>query len=189
MPNDTPEMPERLEFTCKRCGELGTVGFQPRDINDLLCRDCFEETGGKTYDLSNLTKAPRRKHDTRVAFRISCAQCGKDDELDYVPKGVPMSEVLCKECMLAKKGEASRWALVEREKLREQNKRPTYDVPCTDCGAIESLPFKPQPDREYFCYMCYLTRQRIEEFGAPAERTPRQEAGKNVFIRRRKIAE
>lgn len=189
MTDSTPTNFERIEFTCKRCAEIGTVGFQPRDIDDLLCRDCFEETGGKTYDLSNLTKAPRRKHNTRVAFRMTCSQCGQDDELDYVPKGVPMDEVLCKACMLAKSGDASRWALVEREKLREQNKRPAHETKCADCGNIELLPFKPQADREYFCYSCYLTRQRIEEFGAPVDRTPRQEAGKNVFIRRRKIAE
>ncbi len=186
MPDFVPS-PDRVEFTCKRCGEPWTVGFQPRDINDLLCRDCFDETGGRTYDLSNLSKAPRRKHGTRVAFRITCSECEKEDELDYVPKGVPVDELLCKDCMLKKGGAASRWALVEQEKDREQNKRIRYDVSCTTCGAIEALPFKPQPDREYWCYNCYLGRERAEEFGPPADtKAPKHDLGDNVFIRKKK---
>ena len=177
----------RFDFTCKRCGEVGTFGFVPRDPDDLLCRDCFEETGGRTYDLSNLSKAPRRKHGTRVAFRINCAECGKDDELDYVPKGVPVAEILCKECMLAKSGDSSRWALVEQEKDREQKKKKRYDVTCAECGCTDQVPFKPQPDREYFCYTCYLNKQREEEFGPPPEqRGPKHDLGDNVFIRRKK---
>lgn len=182
--------PERIPFICKRCGAEGTVGFTPRDINDLLCRECFEETGGRVYDLSNLSKAPRRKHGTRVAFRITCAECGKDDELDYVPKGVPVNEILCKACMLERNGQASRWALVEEQKDREQRKKKLYDVNCARCGTIDQVPFQPQADREYFCYSCYLERQRLEELGLPDEPkeppAPKHDLGDNVFIRRRK---
>ena len=179
--------PDRFEFTCKRCGELWTVGFSPRDPDDLMCRDCFEETGGRTYDLSNLASAPRRKHGTRVAFRITCSGCGKDSELDYVPKGVPMDEILCKDCMFERKGDASRWALVEEQKGREQRRSRKHEVACVTCGTVEMLPFKPHEDREYFCYNCYLEKQREEELGPPAStKDPKHDLGDNVFIRRKK---
>lgn len=178
---------ERFEFSCKRCGAEESVGFTPRDPNDLLCRDCFEETGGRTYDLSNLTKAPRRKHGTRVAFRISCAECGKDDELDYVPKGVPVDEILCKDCMLERSGASSRWALVEGEKDREQRRKKKHPVTCASCSNVEELPFKPQPDREYLCYVCYLDQERAADLGLPTEpREPKHDLGDNMFIRKRK---
>lgn len=182
-----PYAADRIEFTCKRCGELWTVGFTPRDPTDLLCRDCFEETGGRTYDLSNVSKAPARKHGTKVAFRITCAECGEDDELDYVPKGVPLNEILCETCMLEREGSASRWAIVQEVKNREQQKRPKHPVDCVTCGATEMLPFKPQAGREYYCYNCYLNLQQREALGIPTEpKEPKHDLGDNVFIRRKK---
>lgn len=171
------------DFTCKRCSEVASVPFHPRDPDDLLCSDCYEETGGRTYDLSNVPKAPRRKHGTRVAFRIDCAQCGKEDELDYVPKGVPVDEILCKECMSAKAGGQSRWAMVEEQKLSEQRKKMRYDFTCTSCGCLDQLPFQPHEDREYFCYDCYLEKQRADEL---ERRGSKHDLGDNVFIRKRK---
>ncbi len=175
---------QQYEFECKRCGELGTVGFQPRNPDELLCRECFDETGGKTYDLSNVTKAPRRKHDTRVSFNITCSECGLDDELDYVPKGVPMSEVLCRSCMAERAGEDSRWALVQQQKRDEQKKKQMFRFICMTCGVESDLPFKPHPDRTYDCYDCFLEKQREEE--APEPRAPRHDLGDNVFIRKKK---
>lgn len=178
-----PDEQSRFEFECVRCGELGSVPFQPRNPEKLLCRDCYAETGGKTYDLSRVTKAPRRKHDTRVAFAITCSECGKDDELDYVPKGVPMDEVLCHDCMAARAGEESRWALVEQQKDRERRRRRTYAFVCDTCGCESELPFKPHPDRTYDCYDCFLGKQREEE---EVSRGPKHDLGENVFIRRKK---
>ena len=77
------EPTERYEFVCVRCGADESVPFQPRNPDKLMCRECYAETGGKTYDLSRVARAPRRKHNTRVAFNITCAECGKQDELDY----------------------------------------------------------------------------------------------------------
>jgi len=178
------EPAQRHEFECARCGEPGSVGFLPRNPDKLLCKECYEETGGKTYDLSNVPNAPRRKHDTRVAFRITCAECGTEDELDYVPKGVPADEVLCRDCMAKRAGESSRWALVEEQKQRERKIRPRYHVVCATCGEKTTIPFKPHPDREYDCYDCFLQKQRAEE--APEPKSPKHDLGDNVFIRRKK---
>lgn len=181
---------DHFEFTCKRCSEIGWVHFSPRDADDLLCSDCYEETGGRTYDMSNVSKAPARKHGTRVAFRITCSQCEKEDELDYVPKGVPVDELLCMDCMREKSGNASRWAMVNEVKDREKRRKPKYPVDCADCGAEEMLPFKPFDDGEYWCYNCYLARQRREELGLPEEppedKGSKHDLGDNVFIRRKK---
>jgi CxxC-x17-CxxC domain-containing protein len=179
----TEERRVEYEFTCKRCGEHGSVPFEPNDPDDVLCRECYEETGGRTYDLSKVTRAPRRKHNTRVAFAIVCSECGKEDELDYVPKGVPMSEILCKKCMADVAGEKSRWALVEEQKSQEQRKKNRWEFICADCGCLDQLPFEPHDDREYFCYDCYLRRQREEEL---ERRGSKHDLGDNVFIRRRK---
>ena len=178
------EAAERFEFECARCGEVGDVPFRPRNPDKLLCRDCYAETGGKTYDLSNVPKAPRRKHDTRVAFRITCSECGLEDELDYVPKGVPVDELLCHDCMSARAGEDSRWALVEEQKMRERKQKPKYDFVCATCGQSSELPFKPHPDRQYDCYDCFLAKQREDE--APPPKAPKHDLGDNVFIRRKK---
>ena len=174
------------EFTCKRCGEIATVPFEPRNPDDLLCKDCFSETGGRTYDLSNVPKAPRRKHNTRVAFRIICSNCEKEDELDYVPKGVPMSEILCNECMLEAAGGQSRWALVQQQKDDEQRKKKRYEFVCADCGCIDQIPFEPHDDRDYYCYTCYLERERAAEL---ERRGTKHHLGDNVFIRKRKTPE
>lgn len=33
----------QTEITCKKCGNKGTVPFQPRNPDDILCSDCFEK--------------------------------------------------------------------------------------------------------------------------------------------------
>jgi CxxC-x17-CxxC domain-containing protein len=170
------------QFTCPRCGNPGEVPFEPTNPDNVLCKDCHEETGGKTYDLSKATKAPRRKHNTRVTLNIVCAECGVEAELDYVPKGVSISEMKCKSCMAKSQDDDSQWKLIEELKSREQKSgRPTYEIECSACGKSTDLPFKPDPNKTYFCKSCY------ENDGKPVvpnrSSEPRQSLGQNVFIR------
>jgi len=33
-----------FEITCSRCGQNGTVPFEPREGREVLCRDCFSKS-------------------------------------------------------------------------------------------------------------------------------------------------
>lgn len=180
---------EGFAFECARCSEPGTVPFEPRSGKPLLCRDCWDETGGKIYDLSKMSRAPRRKHGTRVVFEIVCSSCGAEERLDYVPKGVPMSEILCTDCMSERSGEDSRWKLVREAKDHEQRRKPKHDIVCPDCGVIEQVTFTPEADRVYYCYSCHLRRQIHEEAGGDKANAPKHDLGDHAFIRRRKPSE
>jgi len=35
---------QEYEITCSKCGEKGTVPFQPRNPEGLLCEKCFRES-------------------------------------------------------------------------------------------------------------------------------------------------
>jgi CxxC-x17-CxxC domain-containing protein len=170
------------EFNCPRCGNPGQVPFEPTNPDSVLCADCHEETGGKTYDMSKAAKAPRRKHNTRVTLNIVCADCGKEAELDYVPKGVSIPEMKCNECMAESQEDDSQWKLVQEMKEREQRSgKQLYEINCSACEKETMLPFKPDPAKTYFCKSCY------ENDGKPVGPThkdePKQSLGQNVFIR------
>lgn len=170
------------EFTCPRCGNEGHVPFTPSNPDNVLCGDCHEETDGKTYDFSKATDAPRRKHNTRVTMNIVCAECGKDAELDYVPKGVAIADMKCAECISKLKGKDSQWGMVKEMKEREQSfGRKEHEIECNACGKMTMLPFRPDPSKTYFCKPCY------ENDGKPVvvhKEGQRESLGQNVFIRR-----
>lgn len=84
----------------------------------LKCRDCgadFVWTVGEQefYQQKGFTNAPVRCPACRVAKRsqmqgsramtkITCSQCGKEDEVPFVPRGD--RPVLCRECFGKSKG-------------------------------------------------------------------------------------
>ncbi len=172
------------QFTCPRCGNPGEVPFEPSNPDRVLCADCHKETDGKTYDLSGAAKAPRRKHNTRVTLNIVCADCGKDAELDYVPKGVAIADMKCNDCMSKSKEDDSQWKMIREMKDREQSSgREMHEIDCSACGKPTTLPFRPDPGKTYFCKSCY------ENDGKPVvthKDAPKQSLGGNVFIRRSK---
>lgn len=170
------------EFTCPRCGNPGKVPFTPSNPDNVICADCHEETDGKTYDFTKATKAPRRKHNTRVTLNIVCAECGEDAELDYVPKGVSIAEMKCDACMAKSEGDDSQWRMVREMKEREQRTgKPVHEIECSACGKDTTLPFRPDPEKTYFCKSCY------DNDGKPVvvhKDIPKKSLGGNVFIRR-----
>ncbi|MCA9566082.1 MAG: hypothetical protein KC561_21445, partial [Myxococcales bacterium] len=83
--------------------------------------------------------APSESHDTRVAFRITCSRCKKDDTLPFVPK--TLNDVLCKSCATEVFGDD--WA-----HGRQVDDRTEYQITCEQCGRTGTVPFAPDPERE-----------------------------------------
>lgn len=140
-----------FEFDCPICGKVDTVHFKPKRPDELICSDCLEEHGSG-HDFSKILNSPRRKHKTNVALPIICSDCGKEDILDYVPKGVPLYELKCGSCMFEALPE-SKWAEINQLKDREADKK--YSIACEKCGCDWELPFKPRPGKRYRCEACF----------------------------------
>ena len=56
----------------------------------MLCGECHRAK----KDIRR-RHAPRHRHNTRVSLPITCAQCGENDTLEYMPKGKKLDELLC----------------------------------------------------------------------------------------------
>ncbi len=151
-------------FNCSVCGKEDTVPFVPREGASLLCRECQAVYKQVQQDkaAAERAKIPRKAHNTRVSFPIVCPECGKEETLSYVPKGVPLSEVLCTECQSSKLGENSRY--VAKAKEIEQERAPkVYKVPCASCDEIILMTKKPWPGREYECESCFKGFARAKD--------------------------
>lgn len=88
---------------------------------------------------------PRMTHGTRVAFNITCAECGADDTLPFVPKNT--DEVLCSKCARERYGDD--WDRGRSEKPAE------FEFDCAACGEHDVVPFMPDdPTAPMLCKMC-----------------------------------
>lgn len=142
MQDDTREM---FSFKCSSCGDAGEVPFKPE--RDLLCRECMQAERE-----IRKRKAPRRRHGTRVSVPITCVECGKDEMLDYIPKGRKLTECMCTECAATALGKRSNWSKVRDQKRRED--RNDWYVNCDECGVKLMLAMHPDPEKEYYCVSC-----------------------------------
>lgn len=88
---------------------------------------------------------PRIKHGTRVAFNITCATCGREDTLPFVPKNT--DELLCSSCARERFGDD--WD-------KGRGPRPAeFEFDCAACGAHDVVPFVPEdPTAPMLCAMC-----------------------------------
>lgn len=164
---------------CARCGEESTLPFDPGDRPDVYCRSCYDEVRRQEQKRRE-DNAPRRRHNTRVAFRIECSKCGQEDQLDYVPKGVSMDEILCSDCFEQEKGgESSRWKEIRDKKAREQQLEWSFD--CDKCGRTDYLNFPPKDDREYFCTRCFFEHHEAQ----PERVEDAEDVGRGVYIRKK----
>ncbi len=95
------------------------------------------------------TQPPRDRDDaservpTRVAFRITCAQCGREDTLPLVPKR--MDGYLCRACAANAFGADSRGA----EGLVDG-----FVFACAKCGTETRLPRAPKQAEGLLCPRC-----------------------------------
>lgn len=97
---------QTYEMVCPLCGAEDTVPFRPRE--DTLCRKCHK---------NSRKHIPRKDHNTRVSFPITCSSCNAYEVLTYRPR-VPLTEVLCSKCMRDKVDETSTWSDIEKEEKR-----------------------------------------------------------------------
>ena len=87
---------------------------------------------------------PRLTHGTRVAFHVTCARCGNDDTLPFVPKNV--EEVFCSKCAEEEFGE-------DWDKGRSQ-KSADYEFACAACGKTAVVNFEPEEPEGFLCLDC-----------------------------------
>lgn len=133
-----------------------------------------------TFDVSASLDAPRRKHGTRVAFTFQCAGCEKEATLDYKPKGIPVDELLCEECMSSQEN-AGRWKLIRSKKAMEDQKK-TFELVCSECENIEYSRHPPKRDREHLCERCLMEQAQPDK--SRLEGAARVEGG--VMMRKKK---
>lgn len=166
---------------CGQCKTIENVEETPPRGQKVLCSKCAASPRRVSEGPKKRKNIPRKSHGTRVMLPITCAECGKLDTLDYVPKGTKLEEILCSGCAQEKFGTDSDWARVDRAKEREA-KNKEWPFECSECGKTDYLPFEPYPDREFQCNMC-----RFEHEVPSHERLAgRKKAAGGVFIRRPK---
>lgn len=164
------------EITCARCGDEAEVPFEPAAGSAAYCRECYREV--RREERRREKNAPRKKHDTRVSFQITCSNCGEEAELDYVPRGVSLEEVMCEACFRVE-SESIRWRKVQDRKEREQ--KSEWSFQCVECGRTDYLNFEPDPDRDYACARCFYDQAEPD----PERVESKERLGRGLFIRRK----
>lgn len=162
---------------CSLCGSKAQVPFRPRNNEEVFCPDCFKFKR-KDFNQRRQSKSPRKKHGTRVMFPIVCVQCGREETLDYVPKGVALDKALCSECVRTTYGDQSRWSQITKQKQTEQ--QGEWEFECAECGRADYLKFQPKPDRDYLCVRCY----NEQESPNSGRLSGKKRVGRAVYIRK-----
>ncbi len=151
-------------FDCYVCGEAGSVPFTPKEDATLLCRGCqaLYKQSQDEKEQETRRRIPRMAHNTRVSLPITCAECGKNETLTYVPKGVPLTQVRCTDCQSRTLGENSRFVAKAKE-IEKERSTALHEVPCDTCGATMMMKKKPWPGREYECESCFKGFARAKD--------------------------
>ena len=165
---------EEFEIVCSKCGQTDTIPFDPEDKPAVYCHGCHRDAIREKQQRER--SAPRKRHGTRVSLRIECPECGQEAELDYVPKGVALDEVLCPDCF-GEENESSRWEEVQRQKEREQTSE--WEIECAKCGRPDFLNFEPDRNKDYLCTRCFYKHEE------PKKGKGKKEAlGRGVYVRK-----
>jgi len=178
-PADLETTKKTYRVTCTLCGKKDKVPFRPKPDQDVFCGDCFKFKR-EGVQRGREAQAPRVKHNTRVMLPIQCALCGKNETLDYVPKGIALQDILCSSCVRSTHGEESRWAEISEKKVAEKQAEWSFD--CSECGREDYLKFEPKPGEEYLCGRCF----KEQEIPSPERLEGRKKVGPAVFIRKSK---
>lgn len=81
---------------------------------------------------------------------ITCRECGKEfvftagEQEFYAEHGLDSEPVRCRGCRS-----------LRRHSSAKKIKRVLYEIVCSKCGEVESIPFEPKHDRPVFCSECY----------------------------------
>jgi hypothetical protein len=160
-------------IVCDVCGKADQIKYLPADeAAQIMCNDCF-----KTIKEERERSIPRKAHGTRVSFPIKCAECGKNETLDYIPKG-HINDPLCTECAAAHFGDRDNFRLTNKTKARDN--KTHWNAKCMDCGRIEILMAAPAPD--FLCSRCYNDHEQA----APDALAGTIKVAQGIHVRKKK---
>lgn len=80
---------------------------------------------------------------------LTCRNCGKEfifsagEQEFYAEKGFENEPVRCRECRQLK-----------RNSTRNQ-KPEIFEIVCSKCGKVDTVPFEPRHDRPVYCSECF----------------------------------
>ncbi len=83
---------------------------------------------------------------------IICKDCGQEfifsagEQEFYAERGFESTPTRCKACRIS-------------HKSVKRRKPVMYEIVCSKCGKVESVPFEPRHDRPVFCGECYKERK------------------------------
>ena len=84
-------------------------------------------------------------------IKIICRDCGEEfvfsagEQEFYAEHGLGKNPIRCKSCREARKHNRTPY---KRDIVM-------YEIVCTKCGELESIPFEPRHDRPVYCGKCY----------------------------------
>lgn len=88
--------------------------------------------------------------------KLVCKDCGAEflftagEQEFYAERGLENEPQRCRSCRMRRKHGGH---------FRER--RVLYEIVCSKCGKVESIPFEPSHDRPVFCNECYRAMQNI----------------------------
>jgi hypothetical protein len=150
-------------------------------MNDQNEQDVEDELDPNGHDVSKSLNAPRKKHGTRVLITFLCSGCAVESQLDYKPRGVALTDMLCEECMNAQEG-SERWKLIRDKKFNE-TRMSQFRVKCHECGGIDMMSRKPRG--EHTCDRCKMEQAQPDK-SRLKDMQPVETADNLVFVRRKK---
>ncbi len=86
---------------------------------------------------------------------IKCKECGEDfvftagEQQFYADKGFDSEPSRCRRCRNRGKSVSG-----------DEHKKVMYEIVCSKCGKVESIPFEPRHDRPVYCNECYRKLER-----------------------------
>lgn len=95
---------------------------------------------------------------------LQCRDCGKDfvwtasEQEFYQQKGFQNAPVRCPECRAAKK------ARMDGGRHgggggNNGGPRPSFEIQCSECGKMDTVPFQPKGDRPVLCRDCFKKKR------------------------------
>jgi CxxC-x17-CxxC domain-containing protein len=181
----TEFMPKRdREFKCKLCIEAereeragSEGGFDsPRGRDRLNTRTSHaERTSSKAQSadhteaqLERTPEAPRRRgpvrrrkvktlgHGSDRAFLVRCDGCPTEVQVKFVPS--EEEAFYCKSCYGNEEIAAGMRGDM-RSKPRKYDVRTVHNAECAECGKVEIVNFRPNPNNPYICDDCFQNRR------------------------------
>ena len=97
---------------------------------------------------------------------LNCVGCGEEflfsaeEQGFYQGQGFKSAPKRCRSCRRARKTETATAAAGAGAAPQKAQRRASYQVTCSGCGAPTHVPFEPDPMRPAFCRTCFQSRRR-----------------------------